>query len=168
MPYSHSLVGALVWSLLFGGVSFVWTRRFPFGERAATAAVLGGAVFSHFVLDVPVHTPDLRLFPTARSPRIGLGLWNHPAATMMAELAVLAAGGFVYLRSSRPRTHRARLGTALFAAVLVAITIATSFIPDPPSPSFFAVQALVLYLLLAAAAEWVDRKRDRRDPSRVK
>ena len=39
-----------------------------------TLAVLAAAVFSHFVLDVPVHTPDLPLGPGAGSPKIGLEL----------------------------------------------------------------------------------------------
>ena len=46
MPYSHSLAGAIVWSAIFGGGAFLWLRRRPRIERAAAAAILGGAVFS--------------------------------------------------------------------------------------------------------------------------
>ena len=43
-PYSHSLVGALVWSILFGGAYFLWRRE------SRGAWVLGAGVFSHWVL----------------------------------------------------------------------------------------------------------------------
>src|SRR5947199_9309467 len=50
MPYTHSLVGALGWSALAAAlVSFVGGRR--------AAPWIAAAVFSHFVLDVPMHTP---------------------------------------------------------------------------------------------------------------
>jgi hypothetical protein len=37
---------------------------------------LGGAVFSHWVLDMLVHRPDMPLYDN--SAKIGLGLWNLP------------------------------------------------------------------------------------------
>src|ERR1035438_10131195 len=53
IDWSHSLVMALVWAFVFG--SFFLSR----GKRIAMFA--GLAVFSHFVLDVPMHPPDLAL-----------------------------------------------------------------------------------------------------------
>jgi len=159
MPYTHSLIGALAWSALTAGVCWVVTRRLPSRDRRIASLVLGAAVFSHFVLDVPVHTPDLPLWPGAASPRIGLGLWNHRLATTVAELAVLAAGGWVYLRQSRPRSRGARLGTAAFGGVLVAAAIATPYQPDPPSAQAFAVSALALYVVFAVLAGLVERGR---------
>jgi len=160
MPYSHSLVGAIGWSVLVGAGGWLWLRRSPVRERPASAIVLAAAVFSHFVLDVPMHTPDLPLTPAGGSPRIGLGMWNHPVAATACELAVLVAGGALYLRASRPRTRGARIATAVFGLILVLLTVATRFMPAPPSAPAFAVQALVSYLVLAGAAEWVDRKRE--------
>src|SRR5438067_4809285 len=52
MPYSHSLAGALVWSVAAGLLAGAFK-----GRRAAFW--IGAAVFSHFVLDVPMHTPDM-------------------------------------------------------------------------------------------------------------
>jgi hypothetical protein len=162
MPYSHSLAGALVWSVLFGAGGYVFTRRFSVGERAAAAAVLGAAVFSHFLLDLPVHTADLPLTPSAGSPKIGFGLWNHPAAATAVELAVLVAGGGLYLRGTRPRSGGSRIATIAYGIVLLALTIGTRFQPDPASASAFAVQALIAYFVLAGAAEWIDRMREPR------
>ena len=160
MPYSHSLLGALVWSAVFATAFLFVPRRGSPRVGFFALAVLAAAVFSHFLLDVPVHTPDLPLGPGAGSPKIGLGLWNHRAATIAAELAVLIAGGLIYLRATRPRSRGARVATAVFAFVLVGATVATPFMPDPPSGTAFAIQALVFYAVLALAAGAVARGRE--------
>jgi hypothetical protein len=162
MPYSHSLVGALAWSAVAALAFLLVARRLARRERSIAAAVLGAAVFSHFLLDIPMHTPDLPLGPGAGSPRIGLGLWNHRDLAIAGELAVLLVGSFVYLRASRARSRGFALATAVFGAALVALTIATPFMPDPPSGRAFAVQALVSYLILALVAGAIGRGRPMR------
>ena len=159
MPYTHSFVGALFWSALVGWIWWMAARRVPAGERRVGALVLGGAVFSHFVLDVPMHTADMPLWPGAGAPKIGLGLWNHRFAAVLAELAVLVAGGWIYLRASRPKSRFARIGTIAFAIFLLAMTVATPFQPDPKSPAAFAATALAAYAGIAVAAALVDRGR---------
>src|SRR5436305_10696825 len=52
MPYSHSLVGALGWSIVAGMLATAAA-----GKRGGTWIAV--AVFSHFLLDVPMHTPDM-------------------------------------------------------------------------------------------------------------
>ena len=159
MPYTHSLVGALVWTALAGAIGWTVSKRLSARERRVAAVVLAGAVFSHFVLDVPMHTPDLPLWPGAGAPKIGLGLWNHRFASIVAELVVFFAGAWIYLRSSQPRGRGARIGTIAFLSFLAALAVATSFQPDPPSPGAFAVRALFLYVVLAVVAGLVDRRR---------
>ena len=159
MPYSHSLLGALAWSVVFAIGFLVVARRDAMARRLAAAAVLAAAVFSHFLLDIPMHTRDLPLGPGVGSPKIGLGLWNHPLAAIAAELAVLVAGGFVYLRATRPVSRGAAGTTVAFGLVLIALTVATPFMPDPPSARAFAIQALASYALLALAAGAVDSRR---------
>lgn len=159
MPYTHSLLGAMLWSAATTLVALVGLRRLRSRDRRIAAGILGAAVFSHFLLDVPMHTADLPLGFDAASPRIGLGLWNHRWAAVAAEFAVLAAGGAIYLRSTRARSRGFAAATAAFGVILVAITFATPLMPDPSSERAFAIQALVLYGLLAGAAEWIDRRR---------
>jgi len=168
MPYSHSLAGALAWSLLAAGACLAANRSRPRGERRIAAGVVGAAVFSHFVLDVPVHTPDLPLGFGAGSPRVGLGLWNHPLAATALELAVLAAGAILYLRATRAKSRAYSTATVVFGALLVVLTIGTRFQPDPASGQAFAIRALVFYLALALAAGIVDRGRRMREPSSVR
>jgi hypothetical protein len=141
-------------ALAFAGLA----RGYRSGDRLRGAAIVAAAVFSHFVLDFPMHTPDLPLGPGPGSPRIGLGLWNHRWAAVAAELAVLIAGGILYLRASRPSRRPSR-GTFIFGALLIAATFATPFFPNPPSARAFAVQALVFYALLAVAAGFFERRR---------
>jgi hypothetical protein len=65
--------------------------------------VLALVVFSHWALDLIVHRPDLPLLPgnAGNLPRFGFGLWRHPAAAMAVELAIVAAGAFLYWRAAR-------------------------------------------------------------------
>jgi hypothetical protein len=151
MPYSHSLVGALVWAVIAGLLMAAL--------RGRTAGLwVGIAVFSHFVLDVPMHTPDLPIAGND-SLKIGFGLWNHRNLALIAELVVLLGGLAIYWQGARP-TGPKRTATIGFAIFLVLATLATPFTPPPTSAAAFAYQALFLYLLLAGLAAWVDRRPD--------
>jgi len=48
------------------------------------------AVFSHWVLDLVVHRPDLPLYHNAR--KVGLRLWNYPLIAFALEAALLVGG----------------------------------------------------------------------------
>jgi hypothetical protein len=149
MPYSHSLIGALAWALLAGLLMGAL--------RGRTAGVwIGIAVFSHFVLDVPMHTPDLPLAGND-SPKIGFGLWNHRNLALAAELIVLIGGLAIYWQRAKLSGPK-RTATIVFATILVLATIVTPFAPPPASDTAFAYQALFLYVLLAGLAAWVDRR----------
>lgn len=163
MPYSHSLLGAVLWSVVTALLCLAAARRPRSRERRIAAAVLGGAVFSHFLLDLPMHTRDLPLGLDAASPKIGLGLWNHPLVAVAAELAVLAAGAAIYLRATRAKNPRFAVAIAVFVVILVVLTVATRFLPDPPNETAFAIRALASYAMLAVAADLIDRGRTSRE-----
>ena len=94
--YTHSIVGALVLSALFGAVAaMAWSRR--------TGVVLGAVVFSHWLLDLIVHRADMPLLPgnLGDFPRLGFGLWRIPAAAMALELAIVLVGSCLYWRAAR-------------------------------------------------------------------
>ena len=57
MPFTHSLPGSVVLSLLLGGVATLFFRQ----RRGRVFAVVALAVFSHWLLDLVVHVPDLAL-----------------------------------------------------------------------------------------------------------
>src|SRR5262245_51820561 len=112
MPYSHSLLGAVAWSILFA----LFARGMS-GRRSGwlPAFVFGACVFSHWLLDVPMHTADLPLAGND-SPKIGLGLWQHRYLSLAAELIALWAGALVWMRAP-DGTGRSRRATLLFLGV---------------------------------------------------
>ena len=113
--YTHSLVGAIALSLVFG-LAFGWR----WGSR--TAIVLGLVSFSHWILDLLVHRADMPLFPghDLHQPRFGFGLWRHPSTAASMELMLVVMGAWLYWRAARAITveddkarQRARLVSLL-------------------------------------------------------
>jgi hypothetical protein len=137
-------------------VYYSWPTR-DTSRHWQAAALVGLAVLSHYLLDVIVHVPDLPL--SGDSPiRLGLGLWNHPVATLLLELATLAAGVAVYV-ASRSTRHPARLGRlGGLVTVLIAVYLLSYFNPPPPSVAAVAVTDIVGLLLLVGLAAWADRR----------
>jgi hypothetical protein len=68
MPYTHSLPGSIMLSLALGVIVTFSVG----GNRAATLLLVAGAAFSHWVLDLIVHIPDLPLYDNRA--KVGLGL----------------------------------------------------------------------------------------------
>src|SRR5882757_6166484 len=58
MPYTHGLIAASLWSLL-AAAAYRACRR---DQGWSAAGVIGAAVFSHWLLDLLVHRPDLPLY----------------------------------------------------------------------------------------------------------
>jgi hypothetical protein len=153
MPYTHGLLGALVLSLLFGaGSAAVIAQR-----KATVFAITSTAVFSHWILDLVVHTPDLPLY--GDRDKVGLGLWHHVVLSFPLELIVLIAGALIYSRAVPSASVRGRNVFVSFIALLVILQIYANFGPPPASESAMAIMALGFYVVLAAMAAWVARAR---------
>lgn len=114
--YTHSLLGAAVIGALSAVVAAaVWSRR--------TSVVLGGVVFSHWILDLVVHRADMAFLPgnLGDFPRLGFGLWKQPLVSAAVELLLVVAGCLLYYtaaarterQAGRPRGERAYLATGL-------------------------------------------------------
>jgi len=115
------------------------------------------AVFSHWFLDLIVHRPDLPL-TFAGNARFGLGGWNSLPITLFLELGLLAAGTFLYLRSTRADDRIGSYGFAGLVVFLVGIYFASVFGPPPPDAKMIAVAGNASWLFVLWAA-WVDRHR---------
>jgi len=150
MPYTHGLPGSIVVSLVFGAI----VAAFVSERRVATVLLVAAASFSHWILDLVVHTRDLPLFDNAA--KVGFGLWRHVALSFPLELIVLGFGAFAYARALDLATAKARYVFWGFIAFLAAMQVYANFGPPPASPSAMAVMALGLYAVLAALAAWVE------------
>jgi membrane-bound metal-dependent hydrolase YbcI (DUF457 family) len=153
MPYTHSLDGAMVWALAAGIVYWLFRRADGWGG----AAVVSAAVFSHWILDLLVHRPDLPLYDNRL--KIGLGLWNFPATALAIELALLFGGMYLYLRTTEAVSGAGRYGMVAFGFVMACVQVALFFGPPPSSDRAAAITALTLYAVFAAAAYWLEKKR---------
>ena len=149
-PYTHSLVADLGWAALFALVYGILRRDW---RGAGWLALL---VLSHWVLDVVAHRPDMPTWPGG--PKLGLGLWNSLAGSLIVELGLFGIGAWIYARSAPARD---RLGTILFATfllVLVVLYLASVFGPPPPSEEVLAVSGLLGWLFVAWGY-WIERHR---------
>jgi membrane-bound metal-dependent hydrolase YbcI (DUF457 family) len=155
-PISHSLLMALLWGGLLGGGYHVF-RRYPRG-----AAAIAAAVVSHWFLDLSMHRPDLPLWPGS-STKLGLGLWNSMAATIVVELALLAAGVVIYIGVTRPRDNMGTRALGALVAVLLLIFFGSLFAPPPTSERTIAMMSLALWIFVPWGY-WIDANRE---PSRL-
>lgn len=150
-PYSHSLAGAIVWSILLGGIYYAVRH-----DRRS-AGVVGLLVFSHWILDVPMHRPDLPLWPGSAT-RVGLGAWRSIPLTIVLELAVLGFGLVVYLRATRARDRIGIWALWTMVALLVLIFVSGFTTAPPPNGRAVALGALGLWLFVPFGY-WIDRHR---------
>ncbi len=150
-PFTHSLAAVLVWSLLFGLIYFA------FCGLPREAFILSACVFSHWLLDLISHRPDLPLAP-GLDARWGLGLWNSILASVLVEGILFLAGVWIYTRSTRARDRTGRWALGALLLFLLLIWAANIFSPPPPNDRAIAWTALLLWLLVPWGY-WIDRHR---------
>lgn len=152
MPWTHSLLGSALWAAGFAAIIYALTRN-------RTGALIGGAVaLSHWFLDLAVHVPDLTLWGSP--PRLGLGLWNHPAIAMPLELGLTFGALAFYLLRTRATSGTARLAVGILAALLLTIQAVNWFEPAPEAVTAeIPLTALAAYTILALVAAWVGSTR---------
>ncbi len=152
MPYTHSLVGALIWS----GTAFFIYKLVRGAKTSNTAAlIVAFAVFSHWVLDLIVHRPDLAIYDDVL--KIGFGLWNHRDLEFGFEIAILVGGILIYLKRNSSVARKA--GIAAFGVVLILIQVWNTFAGRrPTSDRTFAITALIFYTLFAGIAFLLEKR----------
>ncbi|MFN8475779.1 MAG: hypothetical protein U0822_26605 [Anaerolineae bacterium] len=153
-PYSHSLAASLLWSGLAFLVTLWLFRRSRL--RLLAGLTVAATVFSHWVLDMLVHVPEMPLFGTG-SPKFGLGLYAQPVLEVGLEVVLVLIGLAVYLRTATgvPRARQYVLvGLMLLMAFL---TAAGTLSGAPADPSQTAMTWLIEAPVIAAIAFWIDR-----------
>ena len=151
-PITHSLLGAVGWSLLLAGLYYAM-RRYRRG-----AVVVGLLVLSHWLLDLPMHVPDLPLWPSS-DVKVGLGAWRSIPLTIALELTAFVVGLVAYLRATRARDKAGHWGLWAMVVLLLVIFFSGFTAPLPPSDRAVAYGALGLWLFVPWGY-WVDRHRE--------
>lgn len=151
MPYTHSLLAAFVWA----GAALLLYRYLRRSDWWA-ATLVGAAVISHWLLDLPVHGPDLPLYDNAY--KMGFGLWNYPVPSYVLEAGLLAAAVWFFVHKARPAL-RLRRGVILFCGVLLAVQAVNTFGPPLQSAGLLVTAALTGYLAFIGVAAWLERRR---------
>ena len=150
-PWSHSLLLCLVWAT---GFALLYDRITHY--RRGTLAIWIG-VISHWILDWITHRPDMPLYPGG--PRLGLGLWNSIAATIIVELTMFGAGVWLYAVATRARDGIGRYAFLGYLAVLLIAYVGDRFSAPPASSKEIAWTGLIAGVILLLWAWWFDRHR---------
>jgi membrane-bound metal-dependent hydrolase YbcI (DUF457 family) len=155
-PWSHSLLMALVWGVVFA-LAVAVRRHVP----PRLAGLLIALVVSHWALDWVTHRADLPLVPWG-GDKVGMGLWRSRPATVVLEGALFVAGVAAYVVATGARNRRGHWGLCGLVAFLVVVYAGNLFGPPPPdNTAALAVAGLAQWLLVLWAA-WVDGNRDLR------
>jgi hypothetical protein len=150
-PFTHSLAAVLLW-----GACFAVVYRLTSKDHRS-ALVLGALVVSHWLLDLVVHRPDLPLYPG--SAKVGLGLWDSVAGTLVVELAVFGLGAALYLRATRAKDRTGAWALWSLLGFLLLIHLGNLLGPPPPSVAAIAWVGQAQWLLVLWGY-WIDRHRE--------
>jgi hypothetical protein len=150
-PWTHSLFAALAWSVVLGGVFFALRRTLR------SAAIVSLVVFSHWILDLITHRPDLPLGFGNRT-YFGLGLWHSIAGTATLESAMYISGVWLYLRATSAQDRTGTYGLWTLILLLACIYTANIFGPPPPDALSIAIIGNAAWLFIPWSF-WVDRHR---------
>ncbi|MFA6956697.1 MAG: hypothetical protein WC538_12575 [Thermoanaerobaculia bacterium] len=150
-PISHSLLAVFGWALLVA-LSHFFAKR-----NGAAAAVLGGLVVSHWLLDALMHRPDLPLAPGS-DLFVGLGGWSSMPLTIALEGTIFAIGVWMYGRVTTATDATGRWSFRALVAFLALIQAANLFGSPPPSVDAIAWVGQSQWLIVAWGY-WVDGHR---------
>lgn len=153
-PYSHSLVTAVLWSVIAALVYKAACGRRGHRYSKSAPLIIGIAVFSHWVFDLVAHPRDLAIYDNTW--KVGFGLWNYRDPEFALELALLAGGIILYLARNAMPTIRKRAVIA-FGIILGIVQIGDTYVPRAPLTDKATVIGVwifyTLFVLIAFAVE---------------
>ena len=150
-PWSHSMLMAMVWGLLFALVYYANSKH------KKGSILLFVLVFSHWVLDWLTHRPDLQLSPFSET-RTGLSLWDHKWLEICIETAVFLLGVWLYTKATKAKNKTGNWSFISLIAFLLIIHFMNTFGPPPTDIKMVTWSALAQWLLVAWGY-WIDRNR---------
>jgi hypothetical protein len=159
-PYSHSLITAILWSCVAAIVYKLICSWLGFVYTKSAALIIGGAVFSHWILDLIAHPRDLAIYDNTW--KVGFGLWNYRDPEFALEIGLLGAGILLYLTRNVMPTIR-KGAVIAFGAALVVIQIGDTYVPRNPLTARQTVIGVWIFCtLFVVVAFLVEKIGDRR------
>jgi hypothetical protein len=154
-PYSHSLITAVIWSAVAASVYKTVCSRHGCHYSKSAPLIIGLAVFSHWILDLVAHPPDLPIYDNAA--KVGFGLWNYRDPEFALEIALLAGGIALYLtRNTMPAIRKGAV--IAFGIALVIVQIGDTYVPRTPlSDTATAMGVWIFYTLFVVLASAVEK-----------
>ncbi len=149
-PFTHSLLIVVGWAIAMA-IAY-WLIR----KSWTNAIVIGAAVLSHWILDFVTHRPDLPLWPGG--PKVGLGLWNSVAGTVVVEVALFVLALWLYLRATAPIDRTGSISLWALVAFVAVIYIANITSPPPPDARMIGYVGLAAWFFVPWGF-WIDRHR---------
>ena len=159
-PYSHSLIAAILWSVLAALIYKTVCGRHGRQYSKSAPLIIGVAVFSHWVLDLIAHPRDLAIYDNTW--KVGFGLWNYRDPEFALEVALLAGGIVLYLvRNVMPAIRKGAV--IAFGIALVIVQIGDTYVPRTPLTDKATVLGVwvfyTLFVLIAFAVEKIGSRR---------
>ena len=154
-PYSHSLIAALVWSVIAALVYKSVCSRHGCLYRTSAALIIDLAVFSHWLLDLIAHPRDLAIYDNTW--KVGFGLWRYRDPEFALEIALLAGGIVLYLtRNVMPAIRK--VAVIAFGIALVVVQIGDTYVPRTPlTDKATAMGVWIFYTLFVVVAFIVEK-----------
>jgi hypothetical protein len=158
-PYSHSLITAVIWSVVAAFVYKTVCSRHSCPYSKSAPLIIGLAVFSHWILDLVAHPRDLAIYDNTW--KVGFGLWNYRDPEFALEIALLAGGIGLYL--ARNAMSAIRNGAVIaFGIVLVIVQIGDTYVPRNPLTDKATAMGVwifyTLFVIVAFAIEKIGRR----------
>lgn len=150
-PFTHSLLAAIIWGVLFGLVYFLIKKKLK------TAVILGLLVVSHWFLDLIVHIPDLSLIPGIDF-KVGLDLWNSLVGTLLVEGLIFTGGVYLYLKTTKAKNKKGTYALWGLILFLTLIYVGNLFGPPPDSAQAIAIVGNAQWLIILWGY-WIDKNR---------
>jgi len=166
IPWSHSLLSSLLLAV-FAGAMF---RMFKPSAGKRGFWVIAGLVFSHWVLDLIVHRPDLPLYPGG-THMLGFGFWDFPIAAYILEMGLVFAG-FLFWQKVTIATHKKyTIAIWVFFAVMAALQAYVILLPGlavqagtfeasvGPQGAALGITTLIIFFTMAVVIGWIEKGR---------
>lgn len=153
MPYTHSLLGATLISLLFAAVVSAFVKS---GRWAVLLAVFAAGI-SHWFADLLVHAPDLTL--AGAPPAYGFSLWAYKWPSLALEAALALGGLWLAVRATTPSGPWGARTPWLMLLVLTLLGAVNAFQPPPSNIESVALSALGAYTAVVLIGLAMDRTR---------